>query len=71
LHETQLAFIDVVDENDQSVAMPVKKDDSGKHLVAQSDWMIVPEKEPVGEYYYVSKLKLRQLYAKSIGKKGR
>jgi hypothetical protein len=70
LHENELPFIDIVDANDQSVAPTYKKDENGDHVFSASKVIVVDnEAELVGDYYYVSKVKMRQMYAKFIGKK--
>jgi hypothetical protein len=67
---SDLPYIDVVDQNDMSVAPIYKTDESGKHVFDANGGIIIDEEaELIGEYYYVGKLKLRQEYAKSIGKK--
>ena len=69
LHEAQLPFIDVVDEHDVSVAPRYKNDPSGERLFNEKEWLINQETELIGDFYYVSKTKLRQMFAKSIGRK--
>jgi hypothetical protein len=68
VHSGALPFIDVVDENDNSVA-PKWDQDGEMILTATGAVSEVPLLDPVGEYYYVLKLKIREAYAKSIGKK--
>ena len=70
LHERELSFIDVVDANGISVAPSVKSDVKGNVVFNDfSTRTFDDEIELIGEYYYVGKEKLRQSYAKSIGKK--
>jgi hypothetical protein len=64
----ELPFVDVVDENDRTVA-PQQDEDGEVVMNARGVVIDVPLRDPVGEYYYVGKKKLRQEYAKSIGKK--
>jgi hypothetical protein len=66
----ELPYVDVIDGNGHSVAPPVKRDESGD-VVFSSPGVVSydDEAELVGEYYHVGKKKLRQEYAKSIGKK--
>jgi hypothetical protein len=56
LHERELSFIDVVDNNDQSVAPPAKTDEKGDHVFSDTGTIKFDyEAELVGEYYYVVK----------------
>ena len=69
LHERELSFIDVVDANGISVAPSAKTDEKGN--VVFNDFSTATFDDEiglVGEYYYVGKEKLRQTYARSIGK---
>lgn len=62
--------MDVVDASDRSVAPSVKSDEKGNVVFNDfSTTTFDDDIELVGEYYYVIKKKLRQEYAKSIGKK--
>jgi hypothetical protein len=65
----ELPYVDVVDANDRSVAPRFLEDKSGNHVFEGTGRIIDDETELVGEYYYVGKRKLRQEYAKSIGRK--
>ncbi len=69
LHEGQLPFIGVVDCNDETVAPAVRKDDSGNVVFNANGVITYDDADLVGDYYHVSKTKLRQTYAKSISKK--
>lgn len=66
----ELPYVDVVDANDRSVAPHFAEDKSGDHVFEPAGRIIEDDEiELVGEYYYVIKKKLRQEYARSIGKK--
>ena len=67
----ELPYVDVVDENGISVALPVRRDEKGDVVFGVKGGCVIydDEAELVGEYYHVGKKKLRQEYAKSIGKK--
>lgn len=67
---SELPYVDVVDASDRSVAPSVKSDEKGNVVFNDfSTTTFDDDIELVGEYYYVIKKKLRQEYAKSIGKK--
>lgn len=66
----QLPYVDVVDEADHSVAPKMTVDHDGKAVLSATGVITFDDdSELVGDFYHVSKRKLRQEYSKSIGKK--